>query len=202
VGAALNGAADFRRTLLRSFRNYSERVFVVVSGLPGSGKTTLARPLSTALGLQLLDKDDLLETLLDSLGADSPKERGRLSRASDALMQRLSEATPGAVLSSFWRRESLSTTSGTPTGWLRSLPDLVEVYCDCPPREAAARFHARARHAGHVDEHKSLASSLWQYERLTDTLPLDIGPVIRVDTAGGVDVHAVAEAVLAAVDRK
>lgn len=175
---------------------------MVVSGLPGSGKTTLARPLSITLGVPLLDKDDLLETLLDSLGADSPEERGRLSRASDALMQRLSKATSGAVLSSFWRRESLSTTSGTPTEWLRSLPEVVEVYCDCPPREAAERFHARARHAAHFDQNKSFADTLWRYERLADTLPLDIGPVVRVDTTRGVDVPAVAAAVREAVERE
>lgn len=149
-----------RRQRTRPCGHYGEAVFVVVSGLPGSGKTTLARPLSVALGLPLLDKDDLLETLLTSLGADSPHERGRLSRASDALMQRVAEGAAGAVLSSFWRRESLSLTSGTPTAWLRNLPGLVEVYCECPPREAADRFHARARHAGHFDHGTSFADSL------------------------------------------
>ena len=37
--------------------------FVVVSGLPASGKTTLAKSLALALGLRLLDKDDILESL-------------------------------------------------------------------------------------------------------------------------------------------
>jgi thymidylate kinase len=77
----------------------------------------------------------------------------------------------------------------------------VEVFCDCPPRAAAERFHARARHAGHFDQDTSFADSLRRYERVASTLPLDLGPVVRVDTSRDVDVAAVAAAVRAAVDR-
>ena len=178
---------------------YREPVFVVVSGLPGSGKTTLARPLSKALRLPLIDKDDLLETLLTSLGADSLQDRSRLSRAADALMEKLAKAeSSGAVLSSFWRRESLSATSGTPTHWLRHLPRVVEVLCDCPPHLAAERFHTRVRHPGHQDSSTSFADSLWRYEQLAATLPLEVGPVVRVDTSRAVDVAGVTDAVRAA----
>lgn len=177
---------------------YVEPVFIVISGLPGSDKTTLARPLSTMLRLPLLDKDDLLETLLTNLGADSAEDRERLSRASDALMEKVAGASSGAVLSSFWRRESLSATSGTPTKWLRHLPGVVEVLCDCPPGIAAERFHARVRHPGHHDNRRSFADSLWRYEQLAATLPLGVGPVVRVDTSRTVDVAGVVEAVRAA----
>ncbi len=37
--------------------------FVVVTGLPASGKSTIARQLCAALALPLLDKDELLEAL-------------------------------------------------------------------------------------------------------------------------------------------
>jgi dephospho-CoA kinase len=44
------------------------RLFVVVSGLPGSGKTTLGRRLAPALDLPLIDKDDILNRLFESKG--------------------------------------------------------------------------------------------------------------------------------------
>jgi thymidylate kinase len=173
------------------------RVFVVLSGLPGSGKTTLARPLSAELGLPLLDKDDILESLFESLGVSTPEERRRLSGASDRVLLDLARTSQGAVLSSFWRRESLSKTAGTPTEWLRELPDasVVEVLCECPPRLAAARYEGRQRHPGHFDDHKTAAELEWQFEQLEAAGPLSIGPLLRVDTTRQVDVEALARAV-------
>ena len=45
------------------------RRVVLVSGAPGSGKTTLAVPLAAELGFALLSKDRIKETLHDALGA-------------------------------------------------------------------------------------------------------------------------------------
>ncbi|HEY4000566.1 MAG TPA: AAA family ATPase [Candidatus Xenobia bacterium] len=46
-------------------------LIVIVSGAPGAGKTTLARPLAAALGFCLLSKDDVKETLFDAVGGQA-----------------------------------------------------------------------------------------------------------------------------------
>ena len=73
------------------------RPFLVMSGLPGSGKTTLGRSLARALDLPLLDKDEILEGLFDSLGIGDAEWRSRLSRAADEVLCRLARESGGAV---------------------------------------------------------------------------------------------------------
>ena len=170
---------------------------MIVSGLPGSGKTTLGRALSGALQLPLLDKDDILVTLFETIGAANPEQRAALSRASDVILATLARSSPGAVLSSFWRREALTTTSGTPTDWLGQLPDarLVEVLCECPPEVAVERFLTRKRHPGHFDELSPRTDLLAQFDLLASQGPLGIGTLIRVDTSLPVAMPDVVKAV-------
>ena len=58
-------------------------VFVVVSGLPGAGKSTIGRVLADQLRVPCLDKDDFLDRLLEN-SSDPQKERATLSRSADA----------------------------------------------------------------------------------------------------------------------
>ena len=122
-----------------------DRLLVVVSGLPASGKTTVGRAISPGLSLPLLDKDDILEALFDSLGCGDRDQRERLSRASDEVLLRLAGTSTAAVLVNWWNHD-------TAPARLHAISDsLVEVFCDCPVDVAAARFAARDRHPGHLD---------------------------------------------------
>ncbi|MEO7058823.1 MAG: GNAT family N-acetyltransferase, partial [Lapillicoccus sp.] len=49
-------------------QRHRRRLVVLVNGLPGSGKSTLARALASELGLPLLSKDVVKETVADALG--------------------------------------------------------------------------------------------------------------------------------------
>jgi Mrp family chromosome partitioning ATPase len=43
--------------------------YVVVSGSPGAGKTTVSRPLAEQLGMSYLGQDDLMEAIFDVVGS-------------------------------------------------------------------------------------------------------------------------------------
>lgn len=163
------------------------RVFVVVSGIPGSGKTTLARPLAAALGLPLIAKDAIKEALFEDLGIGDVEWSKRLGRASIRTVYALAADAGRAVLESSWNPEWSPPE-------LRALgAPLIEVRCECPPEVAVARRRARLglRHPGHHDHGRDLGASKRELP------PLGIGPVVAVDTAAAVDVAAVAAQVRA-----
>src|SRR5688500_10233252 len=99
--------------------------FVVVTGLPASGKSTVGACVAEALALPLLDKDQILEALLEALGVGDAQWRTRLSRAADDVLQRLAMCSQGAVIVSWWQHPLSVFASGASPAWLRSLPGEV-----------------------------------------------------------------------------
>jgi len=169
------------------------RPFVVVTGIPGSGKTTLARRVGLLLALEVLDKDDILESLFEARGVRDWAWRRILSRTSDELLAAQAAASNGAMLVSFWRLPGMPRDSGTPTDWLRRLPGhAITLQCVCAPEVAAARFLARSRHPGHLDAQKNLPDLVSNLSFLEGLVPLHVGEVIVVDTAAEVSAEAVA----------
>jgi glucokinase len=172
------------------------RLVVLVNGLAGSGKTTLARPLARALSLPLLSKDVIKESHADILGTH---ERDGLTQrqwssmlgaaATETMWSLLADAAGGAVLESVWLCD---VAHFVVAGLARAGVDKpVEVWCDVPVSVARSRFEARAprRHPIHGQQH-GLADD-WD-RRASLARPLALGPVIHVDTTGPVDVGALA----------
>lgn len=157
--------------------------YVIVTGLPASGKSTLGHAVAAAFGLPMLDKDEILEALFDSLGVGDAEWRTRLSRAADEVLRRQALRSHGAVIASWWRHPASPTESGTPSEWLWSLPGtLLELHCVCTPEVAAERFLARKRHEGHLDRFKSPAEIVAGFRQLATLGPLGVGRLVEANT--------------------
>jgi AAA domain len=169
-----------------------DRRFVIISGLPGSGKTRLGQRLARELHLSLLDKDDFLERLFEVRGTGDRGWRRTLSRESDLTLRAEAAASAGAVLVSFWRQSGMAPDSGTPTDWLSGLSSLVvNVHCSCATELAAWRFLHRTRHAGHLDANATLPEVLADLQTLEQLEPIEIGPCVDVDTSTEPDIARV-----------
>ena len=169
--------------------------FIVVSGLPAAGKSSLGRLVADSLGFPFLDKDDILEAEFDKYPAVDMELRQRLSRESDLVFTQRAASLTSGVLVSFWRPANLSGAYGTATNWIATLgAPAVELHCKCEPRVARDRFLRRSRHAGHNDNQR-LESLVQQFDQLASIGPLGLWPCVTAETTDLRDISELVETV-------
>jgi predicted kinase len=133
-----------------------QSLLIVVSGLPGSGKTTLARDIGTRLVVPVVERDRLAEVCFDALGAESSAVADLGSVSYELLFhvarEFMASRQPLVLESNFSRVRHARQ--------LRALVDasayrLAEVHCRAPGDVLLERYAARAkngtRHRRHDD---------------------------------------------------
>ena len=65
---------------------------IVLTGMPASGKSTVAAKLADALSLPVLAKDEFKEALFDTIGFSYYAEKRKLDHAANAVLLRAAEA--------------------------------------------------------------------------------------------------------------
>jgi predicted kinase len=165
-----------------------EPLLVIVTGAPGSGKSVLSRELGKALGIPVLSKDFIKETLMDTLPVEDRKTSSDLGQATfallDAIGRRLLDADVSVVLEAPFTRRHAGPALVALTNRARA----VLIQCVVPAALATSRYRLRYlsgdRHPGHFDG--AVVDDLEQ--RITegdyDPPALDI-PQLRVDTSEG-----------------
>ena len=169
---------------------------IVVSGLPASGKSTVAKALASSLELPLFDKDTFLEALFEITPVKDAQMRKDLSLRADGEFQDHATRSGSAVLASWWRHPRSSVNSGTPTEWLVDLPGThVEIHCICSPSVAAERFLCRKRHPGHLDSRWLKAELLASFKQQASFGSVGFGHLIEVNTERALELIALVRTV-------
>jgi diadenosine tetraphosphate (Ap4A) HIT family hydrolase/predicted kinase len=156
---------------------------VIVAGAPATGKTTLAQKLGESLGLPVITKDDLKESLAEPFATGDLALSRRLGwAASTALItvaDRILSSGQGLVLESNFRRGM----SDAPLSALARLAPTVVVICRTPDALRRERYERRAgtRHRVHIED-----AILAEWNSDDTEFLIDIGtPRLIVDTTDG-----------------
>jgi glucokinase len=157
-------------------------VRVIVTGVPGSGKTTLATALAGRLRVPFFGKDAIKEALWDHLGPGDVAWSTALGRAAVAALRTIAATTPAWVVDS-------PVPSEFAHEWI-TIPGIVEVHCACPPELARTRYTTRVRHECHFDADRVAAYDEWIAD---DARRAALGPRLEVDTTPPTDVDAITD---------
>lgn len=165
----------------------SDPTLVIVSGLPASGKTTLARRLAAELRLPLFARDDIKERLFDRLGWSDRAWSRQLGGASWESLFWAVEAQLAVGQSCIAESNFYPETDGPRITELRERCAFrtIEIHCYAEGHVLVERYLGRVadgtRHPGHID-HITIDE---QRERLLAATPEPLaldGATILVDT--------------------
>lgn len=163
---------------------------VVVTGVPGSGKSTLGRTLADALDAALISLDAIKEELYDAHAGVLDGFDLRLA-AERELARRLDRSDTAVV--DIWVQPGRDTERVA--GLLAGRP-VVEVLCRVPAALAVDRYVRRPRTGPHKPPDEATLQHI--REAASVIAPLGLGPCLEVDTSVAVDIDELAAAVLPA----
>jgi len=133
-------------------------LLIIVNGLPGTGKTTLARRLAADLGLPTFSRDGLYETLYDALEGTTAGPPSSLGAAAYALLYEVAGAVLAAghpvIVEGFFGRRDMRRAELLRLQERHDFEPL-EILCRADGQVLMQRFLARMasgeRHRGHLD---------------------------------------------------
>jgi predicted kinase len=178
----------------------SKQLMIIITGAPGTGKTTLSKSLAEKLNIPVINKDEIKELLFDNLGIKDNEWQLKLGITSFNLLYFFVEKLIQAGKPFIVEGNFDNTYSTAYFNDIRSKHNfqLVQIYCHTEYRVLYDRFVARdksgTRHPGHI--RLGWAAEFEDFQKHISErkfVPLDINQngdvLIDIDTTSFEDVN-------------
>lgn len=154
---------------------------IIICGLPGAGKTTLAQALSKELNMACLHKDVLKESLYTLLKMNTFEDSLKSGQISISLLLELADRMVRNNIDIMLEAPFLFEEDYTIfQKWIdEHRANLVHIICSISDEERIKRFTTRLRHAAHHDQERDVSQSSEEREKVYEKLP---GRIIRIET--------------------
>ena len=125
---------------------------IIIAGMPATGKSTLARKLSDAFGLAILEKDEIKDEMFDTIGFKDRQEKRALDVAANAILLHCTENLLSKGISLIIVNNFDSDMSGRVQDMIdKTGCNCVTVFLNGDPEVLYKRYVERdARHSRHM----------------------------------------------------
>lgn len=141
-----------------SHQNMKKPLIIIISGPPGSGKTTLAKKISEHFQLPLIVRDEIKESMFDTLGIRDRDWSEKLGMASYDLLYYFSDILLSQKIPFIMESNFKPEFANQKFLEMRKKHEFesFQIHCHAPLEILLERFKKRAasdqRHPGHGDE--------------------------------------------------
>lgn len=165
-------------------------LLVVVIGMPGSGKTTLATAIAQEIRCPLVSRDAIKEGTLRTLGMDLAADRDVTSQVYEAFfgnIQLLLNANTSLVAEAAFQHKAWYAKLEP----LQEVADIRIILCAIPPQLANTRQLLRAKEDPLFAQYHPASPNHDQMNQSFEVLRMDV-PMLSIDTTIEPDLAAIA----------
>ncbi|HAR99896.1 MAG: Chromatin associated protein KTI12 [Candidatus Moranbacteria bacterium GW2011_GWC2_37_73] len=159
---------------------------ILVCGLPGVGKTTLANELSKKMKVACIHKDSIKEVLFESMNLSTLEDSKRIGKPSvDVMFYLIEEQLKNNIDVIMEAPFNFSEDYPIFVNWKEKYNlQLFSIVCSIDSKERKKRFQERERHHSHHDIDRQMIDLIETTEYDYSTIP---GKQIKIETNESVE---------------